>query len=112
MTIYVVLRESECFSDALHVVGVATTKEIAEHIASVTGDQYDPCRIEEYETDTITPDSLLEYQVINDRRGLFATYVGDESEDAHNVPGLDAEIVYAHNHAEAVDIVKKRRRPL
>ncbi len=77
-------------------------------MASVTGDQYDPCRIEAYETDIIKPGSMLEYQVINDRRGLFATYVGDESEDAHNVPGLDAEIVYAHNHAEAIDIVKKR----
>ena len=107
MKVYIVLRETECFCDSLHIVGIAASKESADHIVFVTGDQYAPCRIEEHETDTITQDSLLRYQVVNESGKLYVTYVGDDKKSDLD---LDAEVVYAHNHAEAISMYRKKNQ--
>ena len=104
MKIYVVFRDTDCFCDSLHIVGVATDEERANYIASVTGDEYSPCHIEVYDTDAICPQSLLRYQVYTDNGRLVATYTGDD--DDYDDDDIKSCTVFAHNHEEALAMAK------
>lgn len=109
MTIYVILRQAECLCDNHHVVSVTTDRDNAQYIADVIGDEYAPCIIESHDTDMITRDSMLKYQVYRNKGSLFATYVGDEDMDDYDSdPEFKSIIIYARNHKEALTLARKQ----